>query len=1006
MLFIFLLALLAAAAHADTLVQLHVNRPYNDVSEKFVSFAVKPEDMYDALDGKNRKAVTSMAALLGDAYVKFIGDFYFATNAPTRLRNPTKIIWKGFNRWTRAVNWTMIIPVPYAPDEWDSMHTLKILNTSYMVGVTDCIWQLGTDFGTSRAKDYVQELSTLKLMTDTFSPYVDNWLVMGADISAGSSVEETRKYVDMSKDLNAAFGWTQPANMLPATSFGSYIYDSDPALKTLQQQRVPLWLTLPEERSSSQSISKRLMGDETTDGLRWAQTLGDAASSGFDVIFKRMSLQDFERPNFSYYVTALFKKVMGSRVFPARPLNVFAPSNKLYTHCANAVSGGLAFMVVNTEEQPTTITVRSLSRLSSSEIWEYVLSADDGRVRLNNQKLSLNHTLLRPLVKPKDASKPLQLITPSMSVGFWVLPSVNLEHCQFTEIETDEIDAEGSSESRRSSRSSGYSSADRLLQRLIEETAVARGSLQSTINRQRRFVLDNQETAGANSLLGQLLQPFNRPQEKPTTTQVTNVKRQLPAKSSYKSKSQLVRPFEAMTWLHQVTEQSRNVPQRQRRSRRSPGDYSGPYFYNRQGKKTTLTKKITEIRKPERKIKPLFDQAEFDEEEFFKKIGEQPEPPPYSRLPEGDVHLKHIETPDGEESEMQPEPEQISYVKKRRPIIRKALKIVQRSQEDSVEELQDVPKEQERSKLRLLPSEFFEALPAPIPLPKHNKRLNLGATLNSLLFPEPFSNKGSISKSQTHDKLETDAEAEVESDVEPVKGEGNKKRSAKGAHAANDFQQAQRELGKHFLSHINEHEQEYPLAEEHSQEVNLKPRAPPKQLSSDDQEEDYFGAKRSPIPAPKRLSMPIKDESITSWWDLPALRRRRDLPFNYADEGLRSNAIDKDDQKEFMPLGRYKFFEYKVDLPTVKPSTKPAESESESESESEVMKISSKRSPEKTCHKVSLSDRIVTTVKTKVTKFIGIISRHMNEWYNTLTKHLETEAEKSSRPNNTGENAI
>lgn len=108
-----------------------------------------------------------------------------------------------------AVNWTMIIPVPYAPDEWDSMHTLKILNTSYMVGITDCIWQLGTDFGTSRAKDYVRELNTLKLMTDTFAPYVDSWGVMGADISAGSSVEETRKYVDMSKDVNAAFGWTQ-----------------------------------------------------------------------------------------------------------------------------------------------------------------------------------------------------------------------------------------------------------------------------------------------------------------------------------------------------------------------------------------------------------------------------------------------------------------------------------------------------------------------------------------------------------------------------------------------------------------------------------------------------------------------------------------------------------------------------------------------------------------------------------------------------------------------------
>lgn len=92
---------LAVVCWADTLVQLNVNRPYNDVNEKFVSFAVRPEDLYDALDGKNRKAVTNLANLLGNAHVKFIGDFYFASNAPTRLRNPTKIIWKGFNRWTR-----------------------------------------------------------------------------------------------------------------------------------------------------------------------------------------------------------------------------------------------------------------------------------------------------------------------------------------------------------------------------------------------------------------------------------------------------------------------------------------------------------------------------------------------------------------------------------------------------------------------------------------------------------------------------------------------------------------------------------------------------------------------------------------------------------------------------------------------------------------------------------------------------------------------------------------
>lgn len=44
----------------------------------------------------------------------------------------------------RAVNWSMIIPVPYKPDNWDAMEALKILDTSQMVGIDEAIWQLGT----------------------------------------------------------------------------------------------------------------------------------------------------------------------------------------------------------------------------------------------------------------------------------------------------------------------------------------------------------------------------------------------------------------------------------------------------------------------------------------------------------------------------------------------------------------------------------------------------------------------------------------------------------------------------------------------------------------------------------------------------------------------------------------------------------------------------------------------------------------------------------------------
>lgn len=49
-----------------------------------------------------RKTITRMASMLSHSHVKFVGDYYFAAKTEgIRLRNPTKIVWKGFNKWTK-----------------------------------------------------------------------------------------------------------------------------------------------------------------------------------------------------------------------------------------------------------------------------------------------------------------------------------------------------------------------------------------------------------------------------------------------------------------------------------------------------------------------------------------------------------------------------------------------------------------------------------------------------------------------------------------------------------------------------------------------------------------------------------------------------------------------------------------------------------------------------------------------------------------------------------------
>lgn len=46
-------------------------------------------------------------------------------------------------------------------------------------------------------------------MVDSFRDADNNWQIMGADISSGSSPDETRRYIEMSRDLNTAFGWVE-----------------------------------------------------------------------------------------------------------------------------------------------------------------------------------------------------------------------------------------------------------------------------------------------------------------------------------------------------------------------------------------------------------------------------------------------------------------------------------------------------------------------------------------------------------------------------------------------------------------------------------------------------------------------------------------------------------------------------------------------------------------------------------------------------------------------------
>lgn len=79
------------------------------------------------------------------------------------------------------------------------------------MNMNDCVWQLGADFRTTNAINYIDDLSTLRTMVDAFASKSKNrnWSVVGSDLTVGSSESDARLYSQLSQHIVEAIGWSQ-----------------------------------------------------------------------------------------------------------------------------------------------------------------------------------------------------------------------------------------------------------------------------------------------------------------------------------------------------------------------------------------------------------------------------------------------------------------------------------------------------------------------------------------------------------------------------------------------------------------------------------------------------------------------------------------------------------------------------------------------------------------------------------------------------------------------------
>lgn len=67
------------------------------------------------------------------------------------------------------------------------------------------------DFHATDAMNYIDDLSTMRTIVDTFAAMNKNqsWTVVGSDLTIGTNKNKARLYSELAENIVSAMGWTQ-----------------------------------------------------------------------------------------------------------------------------------------------------------------------------------------------------------------------------------------------------------------------------------------------------------------------------------------------------------------------------------------------------------------------------------------------------------------------------------------------------------------------------------------------------------------------------------------------------------------------------------------------------------------------------------------------------------------------------------------------------------------------------------------------------------------------------
>ena len=257
-----------------------------------------------------------------------------------------------------------------------------------------------------------------------------------------------RRFLQVSKDAISVLSWHQYNDLKHQESEDSFT-DFRILDKFIGQNRrirkiankesfkKPIWVT---EIGSGFNEQNSLLNNSNTygSGFSFLDNLGVAASFCMNVVMRKSfilgknPLVNFEkdlRPNPDYYLSVLFKSLVGSTVLRAQ-LHENDRKFRVYAHCAKKshklTPGAIVVYILNLNDKEKKFSFLGYELLG---IDQYLLTGDSMNadfIRLNDQVLYMTENLL-PEFHPVHVEQPVSI--PAKSFGFYVIETANFYAC-------------------------------------------------------------------------------------------------------------------------------------------------------------------------------------------------------------------------------------------------------------------------------------------------------------------------------------------------------------------------------------------------------------------------------------------------------------------------------------------------------------------------------------------------------------------------------------------------